>query len=62
MSQSPQREEHYLGDGLYIRVDSHGAVWLRAPRDTIDHVVCLEPDVLAEFERWLGFLRKGQPR
>lgn len=61
-----QPAEYYLGDGRYSRVDAMGAIWLRAPREDGDHVVCLEPDVLAEFERWVKHLRKaakqGDPR
>lgn len=59
-SVSDQQSEHYLGDGLYVRVDLWGAVCLRAPRAEGDHVVCLEPPVLAEFERWLKHLRKAR--
>jgi hypothetical protein len=39
-------DEHYLGDGLYASFDG----WqfcLRAPRENGDHVVYLEPHVLA---------------
>lgn len=54
--------EHYLGDGLYARVDPYGAIWLRAPKYGGDHVVCLEPEVLSEFERWVKHLRKGTKR
>lgn len=56
---SIQNGEHYLGDGLYVRVDSYGAVWLRAPREGSDHYVVLEYETLAEFERWLEDLRAG---
>lgn len=51
-------EEHYLGDGLYARIDSVGSVLLRAPRDEGDHWVALEPQVLLEFERWVREQRK----
>jgi hypothetical protein len=33
-------EESYLGDGLYARFDGY-SIWLRAPREHGDHVVCL---------------------
>lgn len=38
--------ETYLGDGLYASFDGW-QVWLRAPRLGGDHVVALEPQVLA---------------
>jgi hypothetical protein len=41
-------DETYLGNGLYASFDG----WqfcLRAPRETGDHVVYLEPHVLAAF-------------
>lgn len=50
--------EHYLGDGLYCRLDGCGMVILRAPRDDGDDWVALEPGVLAEFERWVKMQRK----
>jgi hypothetical protein len=46
----PKRDqaEIYLGDGLYASFDGF-AFWLRAPRETGDHRVALEPDVLRAF-------------
>jgi hypothetical protein len=38
-------EETYLGDGAYATFDGYG-ISLRAPRDTGDHVIVLEPEVL----------------
>jgi hypothetical protein len=40
--------ETYLGDGLYARFDGE-TVWLRAPRENGNHIVALEPQVLAKF-------------
>lgn len=37
-------KECYLGDGLYAKYDGF-SIWLRAPRETGDHIVCLEPQV-----------------
>lgn len=54
-------EEHYLGDGLYASHDGF-QVCLRAPRGDLDHVVYLEPQVLAAFLRYVreaGLLREG---
>lgn len=54
-------EEHYLGDGLYASRDGF-QVCLRAPRGDLDHVVYLEPQVLASFMRYVreaGLLREG---
>ena len=45
-------EETYLGDGLYASYDGF-TFWLRAPREDGDHVVALEPLVLAEFMRYV---------
>lgn len=46
------QQETYLGDGLYVRFDGE-TVWLRAPREEGDHIVALEPQVLASF---MGFV------
>jgi hypothetical protein len=53
----PEDRETYLGDGLFVSLDRFGTVWLRAPRDGGDHLVAMEPAVLAEFEAWLRRLR-----
>lgn len=45
-------EETYLGDGLYASYDGF-TFWLRAPREHGDHVVALEPLILAEFMRFV---------
>lgn len=50
--------EYYLGDGLYVRVDSFGEIILRAPREGGDHYVVMEPEVLEAFERWLKHRRE----
>ena len=47
------REENYLGDGLYASFDGWN-IWLRAPRENGDHMVALEPstyDTLNNFAR-----------
>ena len=43
-----ETSEIYLGDGLYASYDGFN-IWLRAPRIDGDHVVALEPEVLARF-------------
>lgn len=50
-------EEHYLGDGLYVRWDGCQII-LRAPRIGGDDFVALEPLVLKEFEDWVANLKK----
>jgi hypothetical protein len=52
-----QKPEAYLGDGLYAKFDGWN-FWLRAPRETGDHYVAMEPEVLASF---LEFVRKARP-
>lgn len=49
--------EHYLGDGLYASFDGY-MIMLRAPREDGDHYVCLKPEVVAEFTRWLRAVHK----
>lgn len=49
--------ERYLGDGLYASFDGW-QIRLRAQHDNVDHVVYLEPEVLAEFERYVKNIRK----
>ncbi|MGO8671274.1 MAG: hypothetical protein ACLQVD_07935, partial [Capsulimonadaceae bacterium] len=51
------KTEEYLGDGLYVRFDGY-QVWLRAPRERIDHEVALEPKVLNAFDVWRERLKK----
>jgi len=51
--------ETYLGDGLYVRHDGWQVI-LTAPRDGGAHFVCLEPEVLAAFERWLKQVREAR--
>jgi hypothetical protein len=50
-------KETYLGDGLYASFDGYSVI-LRAPRDHGDHVVYLEPEVLAGFQRFLNRVLK----
>jgi hypothetical protein len=51
--------EVYLGDCLYASFDGC-QVRLRAPRDGVDHVVFLEPEVLAEFLRYVERLKTAK--
>lgn len=46
-----EREEEYLGDGLYVRYDG-GMIRLRAPRDNGDHVVYLDDWGFRNFIEW----------
>jgi hypothetical protein len=53
--------EEYLGDGLYASFDG----WqfrLRAPREEGDHIVFLDPSVLAAFERYVKQVLADGPR
>ena len=54
----PTERETYLGDGLYASWDGF-SIWLRAPREGGDHVVALEPEVLAAFQQFVRALRSG---
>lgn len=51
-------DERYLGDGLYASFDGW-QVCLRAPREFGDHVVYLEPIVLAQFLAWIKEVRES---
>jgi len=53
-------KETYLGDGLYVRFDGF-TIWLRAPRETGDHVVALDPSVWRMLERFVADLNKAKP-
>ena len=58
------RQESYLGDGLYASFDGF-SIWLRAPREHGDHVVCLEPLILKAFIDYamhVGMLKKPEPK
>jgi hypothetical protein len=44
-------KETFLGDGLYASFDGF-SLWLRAPRIGGDHVVALEPQIMADFIRY----------
>lgn len=41
-------KEHYLGDGLYARIDGPFDIMLRAPRENGDHYVVLDYEMLQE--------------
>jgi hypothetical protein len=47
----PLPHEEYLGDGLYASFDGY-QFCLRTPRDVGDHIVYLEPPVLAAFDEY----------
>jgi len=47
MSDTEERNETYLGDGLYASFDGY-QILLRAPRLEGDHFVALEPHVFRE--------------
>ena len=44
-------DESYLGDGLYATFDGW-QMTLRAPRDGVDHFVCLEPETFSALVRF----------
>ena len=52
-------KEVYLGDGLYASFDGWYIV-LRAPRDSGDHLVFLEPEVYAALTRWVDSLKEDK--
>lgn len=59
---SEDKNESYLGDGLFVSVNKYGQVKLRTPRLEGDHEVFLEPEVLQAFLNWLvkrGIMKKG---
>lgn len=49
--------ETYLGDGVYASFDGY-QIWLRAPRETGDHVVALEPSVYDALVAYVGALQQ----
>ena len=51
-----QEQEVYLGDGLYASFDGW-QVKLRAPRGNSDGEVFLEPEVLAQFLKYVEGLK-----
>jgi hypothetical protein len=52
-------KETYLGDGLYACCDGD-MIWLRAPREGIDHVVALEPAVYHALVDYAGQVFAGE--
>jgi hypothetical protein len=46
-------EKSYLGDGVYVHHDGY-QIWLTAPRETEEHQIALEPEVLHNFMGWLA--------
>ena len=55
-----ETSECYLGDGLYARFDGWQVI-LRAPRDGGDHIVALEPEVVAALVTFLADLNRQSP-
>lgn len=47
----PEKNEVYLGDGLYASFDGY-SITLRAPRENGDHWVALEPRVLEALDEF----------
>jgi hypothetical protein len=48
-----QNEETYIGDGLYASFDGW-RIMLRAPRESGDHFVALEPQVYQSLLEWVA--------
>lgn len=48
-----ENDEHYLGDGLYVKFDGYQLV-LRAPRLTDDHFVALDPFIWRALRDWVA--------
>ncbi len=48
-----QNAETYLGDGCYVSFDGYH-VRLRAPRESGDHFVWLEPEVYRALLAWIS--------
>ncbi len=48
-----QNEETYLADGVYASFDGWG-VWLRAPREGVDHRIALDPEVWRSLCSWIN--------
>lgn len=53
----PLGQEEYLGDGLFASFDGYH-ICLRAPREDGDHLVFLEPMVLAAFIKYAEKIRR----
>jgi hypothetical protein len=49
----PRDRESYLGDGAYVYHDGFGVVLYTSDGIRETNRVVLEPNVLAEFKRWL---------
>jgi len=45
----------YIGDSVYVGRDELGRVWLATSNsgELVTNEICLEPEVLREFQRWL---------
>lgn len=52
METTVKQDRTYLGDGLYAQDDGFN-INLIAPREIGDHYVCMEPDVLQQFFKFV---------
>ncbi len=50
--------KRYLGDGVYGELDGHGILLTTENGISITNSIFLEPEVLAEFERFVNDLRR----
>lgn len=55
-----ERKETYLGDGCYASFDGW-QVWLRAPRESGDYLIALEPEVWHALEDYMKRLLEKAP-
>jgi hypothetical protein len=51
-----KRQEH-LGDGVYVEFDGYSVILKANSHETPTDTICLEPFVIAAFERWLAVLK-----
>lgn len=58
-SEKKQPEKRYLGDGVYVSTNGYSLVLTTGSDDPAkaDNVVCLEPDVLEELNRYVEYLK-----
>lgn len=53
------RNETYIGDGVYASFDGY-QVWLRTPREDGNHEIALEPPVLAALNAFVARIKAGE--
>jgi len=52
------KHKRYIGDGVYVAFDGF-AIWLTTENGIAEtNKICLEPEVLENFERWLMDLKR----